>query len=63
VKNFEPMRQAMKMMSGQGLWQRLKMGTQLSKMMAAGAMPKFKSNTTATNRILSKKDKRRQRKR
>ncbi len=62
VKNFEPMRQAMKMMAGQGLLQRLKMGTQLSRMMAQGAMPKFKSNTAATQRVLSKKDKRKRRK-
>jgi signal recognition particle subunit SRP54 len=62
VKNFEPMRQAMKMMAGQGFLQRLKMGTQLSRMMASGAMPKFKSNTTATQRVLSKKDKRKRRK-
>lgn len=63
VKNFEPMRQAMKMMAGQGFLQRLKMGTQLSRMMASGAMPKFKSNTTAGQRILSKKDRRKKRKR
>ena len=63
VKQFEPMRNMMKMMSGQGFMQRLKMGTQFSKMMAGGGMPKFKSNTTATKRVLSKKDKRKRRRR
>jgi signal recognition particle subunit SRP54 len=63
VKQFEPMRNMMKMMSGQSFMQRLKMGTQFSKMMAGGAMPKFKSSTTATKRILSKKDKRKRRRR
>ena len=63
VKQFEPMRNMMKMMSGQSFMQRLKMGTQFSKMMAGGGMPKFKSSTTATKRILSKKDKRKRRRR
>ncbi|MEK6798492.1 MAG: signal recognition particle protein [Planctomycetota bacterium] len=61
VRQFEPMRQMMKMMSGQGFLQRIRMGTQFSKMMAGGAMPKFKSNTTASKRVLSKKDKRKRR--
>jgi len=63
VKQFEPMRNMMKLMSGQSFMQRLKLGTQFSKMMAGGAIPKFKSNTTATKRILSKKDKRKRRRR
>ena len=63
VKQFEPMRNMMKMMSGQGFMQRLKLGTQFSKMMAGGGMPKFKSSTTATKRVLSKKDKRKRRRR
>lgn len=63
VKQFEPMRNMMKMMSGQSFMQKLKLGTQLSKMMAGGGMPKFKSNTTATKRVLSKKDRRKRRRR
>ncbi len=63
VKQFEPMRNMMKMMSGQGFMQRLKLGTQFSKMMAGGGMPKFKSSTTASKRVLSKKDKRKRRRR
>jgi len=51
------------MMSGQSFMQRLKMGTQFSKMMAGGVMPKFKAGTTATKRVLSKKDKRKRRRR
>ncbi|MEK7710815.1 MAG: signal recognition particle protein [Planctomycetota bacterium] len=63
VKMFEPMRQMMKMMSGQSFMQRIRMGTQFSKMMAGGAMPKFKGGTTDNRRILSKKDKRKRRRR
>jgi len=63
VKQFEPMRNMMKMMSGQSFMQRLKMGTQFSRMMAGGVMPKFKAGTTATKRVLSKKDKRKRRRR
>ncbi len=63
VKQFEPMRNMMKMMSGQSFMQRLKLGTQFSKMMATGAVPKFKAGTTATKRVLSKKDKRKRRRR
>ncbi len=63
VKMFEPMRQMMKMMSGQSFLQRIRMGTQFSKMMAGGVMPKFKAGTTATRRVLNKKDKRKRRRR
>jgi signal recognition particle subunit SRP54 len=63
VKNFEPMRQMMKMLSGRSFMDRLRMGTQFSKMMSTGAMPKFKSSTTASKRVLSKKDKRKRRRR
>jgi signal recognition particle subunit SRP54 len=63
VKQFEPMRQMMKMLSGRSFMDRLRMGTQFSKMMATGAMPKFKSSTTASKRVLSKKDKRKRRRR
>jgi signal recognition particle subunit SRP54 len=61
VKMFEPMRQMMKMMSGQSFMQRIRMGTQFSKMMAGGVMPRFKGGTTANKRVLSKKDKRKRR--
>jgi signal recognition particle subunit SRP54 len=63
VKMFEPMRQMMKMMSGQSFMQRIRMGTQFSKMMAGGAMPRFKGGTTDNKRVLSKKDKRKRRRR
>ncbi len=61
VKMFEPMRQMMKMMSGQSFLQRIRMGTQFSKMMAGGAMPSFKKGSTASKRVLNKKDKRKRR--
>lgn len=63
VKQFEPMRQMMKMMSGKSFLQRIRMSTQLSNMMTTGALPKMKSNTAASRRVLSSKDKRRRRKR
>jgi signal recognition particle subunit SRP54 len=63
VKNFEPMRQMMKAMSGQSFLQRIKMGTQFSNMLASGIVPKLKGSTSATKRILSKKDKRKRRRR
>ncbi len=61
VKQFEPMRNMMKLMSGQSFMQRLKMGTQFSKMMATGEAPNFKGSSFATKRVLSKKDKRKRR--
>ncbi len=64
VKSFGEMRNAMKMMSGMNFMQRMKFGTQLSKMgMSGGGMPRMKGNTAATKRVLSKKDKRKKRKR
>ncbi len=63
VKQFEPMRKMMQGMSGKSLMQRMRMGTQLSQMMAGGGMPKFKSKSTATRRVLSKKDRRKRRRR
>ena len=63
VKQFEPMRAMMKAMSSQSLMQRMRMMPQLSKSMAGGAMPKLKSKTTATRRVLSKKDRRKRRRR
>jgi len=61
VKMFEPMRHMMKMMSGQSFLQRMRMGTQFSKMMAGGVMPKFKAGTASNRRVLSKKDRRKRR--
>lgn len=63
VKQFEPMRNMMKAMSGQSFMQRLKTGTQFSQMMASGSMPKLKGSSTATRRTLSKKDRRKKRRR
>ncbi len=63
VKQFEPMRNMMKAMSGQSFMQRLKTGTQFSRMMASGNMPKIKGSSTATRRTLSKKDRRKKRRR
>ncbi len=63
VKQFGPMRQMLKAMSGQSMMQRLRLGTRFSQIMAAGGMPKLKMSTSSNQRILSKKDKRRRRKR
>ncbi len=63
AKQFEPMRQMMKAMSGQSFLQRMRMGTQFSRMMATGALPKLKSGTAVSRRVLSKKDKRKRRRR
>jgi len=52
----------MKGMAGQGLMQRMKMGTQFSKMMAQGGMPKLKGRSKQNRRVLSKKDRRKKRK-
>ncbi|UCE61534.1 MAG: signal recognition particle protein [Phycisphaerales bacterium] len=62
-KQFDGMRKAMQMFSGQSLTQRLKMSTQLSQMMAGGGMPKIKGKTSQTRRALSKKDRRKKRRR
>ncbi|MFQ5494440.1 MAG: signal recognition particle protein [Phycisphaerae bacterium] len=63
VKGFEPMRKLMKDMSGQSLMQRLRMGTQFSKTMVQGGVPKIKSRTTASRRTLTRKDRRKRRRR
>lgn len=63
VKQFEPMRDMMKAMSGRSLMQRMRMGTQFSQMMAGGGMPKLKQKPSASRRILNKKDKRKKRRR
>ena len=61
VKSFEPMRNMMKAMSGRSFMDRMRMGTQFSKMMAGGGMPKLKGRSSATKRVLSRKDKRKRR--
>ncbi|MCH7591429.1 MAG: hypothetical protein IH989_01435 [Planctomycetes bacterium] len=63
VKQFDPLRNMMKAMSGQSLGQRMKMGTQFSQAMATGTMPKMKGKSTASRRTVSKKDRRKKRRR
>ncbi len=63
VKMFEPMRNMMKAMSGRSFMDRIRLGTQFSRMMAGGAVPKMKGSTKATRRILSRKDRRKRRRR
>jgi len=63
VKSFEPMRTMMKAMTGRSFMDRIRMGTQMSRMMAAGTMPKLKGSSAQTKRVLSKKDKRKRRRR
>jgi signal recognition particle subunit SRP54 len=62
VKAFSQMKDAMKMMAGKSLVDRMKLGTQLSQVMAGGGMVKRKVSTSASRRQLSRKDKRRARK-
>ena len=64
VKTFGQLRDAMKAMAGMSMMQRMKYSSRLSQMaMGGGALPKFKSSTTARKRQVSKKDRRKQRKR
>ena len=63
VKQFDPMRNMMKAMSGQSLGQRMRMGTQFSQAMATGNMPKMKGKSSASRRTVSKKDRRKKRRR
>ena len=63
VKQFEPMRDMMKAMSGRSLMQRIPMLNQFSGMLAGGGKMKFKSKTTASRRVISKKDRRKKRRR
>ena len=63
VKMYEPMRSMMKGMSGKSLTQRLQMGTQFSKVLANGGVPKIKGRSTSSRRALSKRDKRKRRRR
>lgn len=63
VKQFETMRDMMKKMSGMNMLQRIKFSTQVGSIMASGGqLRKLKASTTATQRSLSKKDKRKDRK-
>lgn len=61
VKQFEPMRNMLRSMSGQSLGQRMRMGTQFSQMMASGKMPNMKRGTAVSRRVLNKKDRRKKR--
>ncbi len=63
VKQFEPMRNMMKAMSGQSLMQRMRMGSQMSQMAASGGLPKMKGSSKAQKRRPNKKDRRKGRKR
>ncbi len=64
VKSFGEMRAAMKAMAGMSLMQRMRFGSQLSKMgMDGGMMPNFKGKSTVSRRTVSKKDRRKKRKR
>jgi signal recognition particle subunit SRP54 len=63
VKSFSQMRDMMKMMAGMNPLQRMKAGAQFSKMAMAGGIGKIKSTTTAKQRRVSKKDRRKGRKR
>jgi len=62
VKTFGQMRDAMKAMAGMNMMQRMKFGSQLSRMAVGGGMPKFKSSTTVRKRQLSRKERRKGRK-
>ncbi|UCG16877.1 MAG: signal recognition particle protein [Phycisphaerales bacterium] len=63
VKAFGQMRDAMKLMAGRSLVDRMKMGSRLTQVMAGGGFVKQKGSTTARRRQLSKKDRRKIRKR
>jgi signal recognition particle subunit SRP54 len=63
VKTFGQMRDAMKSMAGMNMLQRMRYGTQLSKMAMSGGMRKLKASTKARKRQQSKKDRRKNRKR
>ncbi len=63
IKNFMQMREMMKAMSGMSMMDRMKFGTQMSKMAASGTMPNLKIKKPRQVRQLSQKDKRKRRKR
>ena len=63
VKSFGQARDMMKVMSGMGMADRMKMGTQFAQMSAMGGkMPKFKTKVKARPRRDDRKAKRRRRK-
>lgn len=63
VKQFETMRDMMKRMSGMSMLQRIRFSTQMGQVMASGGqLRKIKGSTAGTQRPISKKDKRKQRK-
>ena len=62
VKAFGQMRDAMKLMAGKSLTERMKLSTQLSQAMAGGGMIKQKAGTSAHQRQVCKKDRRKGRK-
>jgi signal recognition particle subunit SRP54 len=63
VKAFGQMRDAMKMMAGKSMLDRMRMTSSLSQMMAGGGTLKAKGSTAASRRQVSKKDRRKARKR
>ncbi|MFQ5490826.1 MAG: signal recognition particle protein [Phycisphaerae bacterium] len=63
VKSFTQMREAMKSMAGMNMMQRMKYSTQLSQMAMSGGMPKMKGSSKASQRQISRKDRRKKRKR
>lgn len=63
VKAFGQMRDAMKMMAGKSMLDRMRMTSSLSQMMAGGGTLKAKGSTAASQRQVSKKDRRKARKR
>jgi signal recognition particle subunit SRP54 len=63
IKNFMQMREMMKAMSGMSMMDRMKFGTQFSKMAATGNLPRLKTRKPTRVRRLSQKDKRKRRKR
>ncbi len=63
VKAFGQMRDAMKMMAGRSMLDRMRITSSLSQMMAGGGTFKAKGSTAASRRQISKKDRRKARKR
>ncbi|RJP36826.1 MAG: signal recognition particle protein [Phycisphaerales bacterium] len=64
VKQFGMMRDMMKQVAGKSVWERIRFATQMGNVLSSGgSLRKVKSTTTATQRRLSSKDKRKQRKR
>jgi signal recognition particle subunit SRP54 len=61
VKQFDTMKKMMEAMAGKSMLQRMRMGTQFSKMAMQGGLPRMKSSTTASKRVLNKKDRRKRR--